>query len=380
MNFAKFIIAAAMAVSLSLPAGVALALEDWNTVLAKAKQEGIVVVHGAPGKRYAEALVAGFNKAYPDIRVQFSGASGRTDVPKLLRERKAGIYAWDVWVSGPSTAVGRLKPLGTFQSLRDFLTKDTMDDRHWSGGFDAGWMDKEKKYYYTFDGTTQNPIQINWDYMQKSSITSIKDLIKPEFAGKIVWDDPRFNGSGNGSSQTLFENFGEDFLRALYKQKIVFTTNRRQLAEWVVRGRYPIAIGVGENDLAVFQNQGLGKNVKPLPDSFYKIQQQSSGFGAVGVVDRAPHPNAAAVYVNWLLSKAGQEAWSQVPRNSRRVDVKPGDPGLAPRAGITYFNGQEEARFPTRLRLMEIAKETITAEMPKKEKSKKSKKKNSEEE
>lgn len=371
MNFAKFITATAAALTLGFSAASAVALEDWTTVLAKAKQEGVVVVHGAPGKRYAEALVAAFNTSYPDIKVQFSGASNRTDVPKLLRERKANIFAWDVWISGPSTAVGRLKPLGVFQPLQPFLTKDTMDDKHWAGGFDAGWMDVEKKFFYSFDGTTQNPIQVNWDFVKKGSITSIKDLLKPEFAGKIVWDDPRFNGSGNGSSQTIYENLGEDFLRAMYGQKIVFTTNRRQLAEWVVRGRYPIGIGLGENDLAVFQNQGLGKNVEPLPDSYYTIQQQSSGFGALGVVDKAPHPNAAAVYVNWLLSKEGQTAWAGVPRNSRRVDVAPGDPSLAPRKGIKYFNGQAEVHFKNRLRLMEIAKDTIKAEMPKKKKSKK---------
>ena len=373
MNFAKFIVTISAVVGFFMSGPAAQALEDWTTVLAKAKQEGIVVVHGAPGKRYAEALVAAFNKKYPDIKVQFSGASNRTDVPKLLRERKAEIFAWDVWVSGPSTAVGRLKPLGVFQPLQPFLTKDTMDDRHWQGGFAAGWMDIEKKFFYSFDGTTQNPIQVNYDFIKKGSITSIKDLLKPEYAGKIVWDDPRFNGSGNGSSQTIFENMGEDFLRQLYKQQVVYTTNRRQLAEWVVRGRYPIGLGVGENDLAVFQKQGLGKNIEPLPDSAYKVQQLSSGFGALGIVDRAPHPNAAAVYVNWLLSKDGQEAWAGVPRNSRRVDVKPGDPSLAPRPGITYFNGQAEKHFKTRAHLMDVAKETITAEMPKKKKRSKKK-------
>ncbi len=373
MNFAKFIVTISAVVGFFMSGPAAQALEDWTTVLAKAKQEGIVVVHGAPGKRYAEALVAAFNKKYPDIKVQFSGASNRTDVPKLLRERKAEIFAWDVWVSGPSTAVGRLKPLGVFQPLQPFLTKETMDDRYWHDGFDAGWMDIEKKYFYSFDGTTQNPIQVNYDFIKKGSITSIKDLLKPEFAGKIVWDDPRFNGSGNGSSQTIFENMGEDFLRQLYKQQVVYTTNRRQLAEWVVRGRYPIGLGVGENDLAVFQKQGLGKNIEPLPDSAYKVQQLSSGFGALGIVDRAPHPNAAAVYVNWLLSKDGQEAWAGVPRNSRRVDVKPGDPSLAPRPGITYFNGQAEKHFKTRAHLMDVAKETITAEMPKKKKRSKKK-------
>ena len=143
----------------------------------------------------------------------------------------------------------------------------------------------------------------------------------------------------------------------------------------MVRGRYPIGLGIGENDLAIFQKQGLGKNIAPLPDSFYKVQQQSSGFGALGVVDRAPHPNAAAVYINWLLSKAGQEGWAAVPRNSRRRDVKAGDAELAPHPGVTYFNGQQEKFFKTRIRLQEIAKEVITAKMPERKRQRSKKKK-----
>jgi iron(III) transport system substrate-binding protein len=338
--------------------------DDWANVLAKAKQEGLVVVHGAPGKSYAKALQDEFSKAYPDIKIQFSGASGRSDVPKLLRERKANIFAWDVWVSGASTSVGRLKPLGVFQPLEPLLRADITDDKNWLGGFAEGWMDNEKQFYYGFDGTVQNPIWVNWDIVKKTSITSVKDLLRPEFAGKIVWDDPRLNGSGNGSSQTLFENFGEEFLRALYKHNVVFTTNRRQLAEWVVRGRYPIGIGFGENELELFRSQGLGKNITPLPDNFWKVQQQSSGFGSVGVIDKPPHPNAAAVYVNWLLSKDGQIAWTKVPRISRRLDVPAPDPMLAPKPGIQYFNGQAEKYFPVRARLQEVAQQMIGQPMP----------------
>ncbi len=378
MNIRHLSVAALGAFALMISGASAELKEDWATVVAKAKKEGLVVVHGAPGKRYREVFVDAFRKAYPDIKIKFSGASNRVDLPKLLRERKAKIYAWDLWVSGSGTAVGRMKPRGIFQPLEQILTKETMNDKNWFLGFHDGWMDVEKKYFYSFDGSVQNPITVNWDLIKKSELTSIKDLAKPEFAGKIVWDEPRLNGSGNGASLTIFKNFGEDFLRQLYSQKIVFTSNRRQVADWVVRGRYPIGIGLGENDLKVFQKQGVGLNVKPLPDSYYKVQQISPGFGSIGFIDKAPHRYAAAVYVNWLLSKEGQEAWAKVPRNSRRTDVKPGDPALAPIAGVEYFNGQKEIYSKTRYKMQAIAKEVIAAPLKKRKRGKKKRKKKKE--
>ena len=117
-------VAAAMLACLAgAPAFAANAIDisDWPAVVAKAKQEGVVVVHGAPGKSYFQVFVTAFSKAYPDIKVQFSGASNRTDVPKLLRERKANIYAWDVWVGGRTGALGQLKQIGFFNPLDPIL-------------------------------------------------------------------------------------------------------------------------------------------------------------------------------------------------------------------------------------------------------------------
>lgn len=338
-------------------------LSNWEEVLVKAKKEGRVVVHGAPGRRYAEALQAAFQKKYPEIRVEFSGARNSTAIPRILRERQAGIFNQDIWTSG-SSAIAQLKPAGALQPLRPFLRKEIMEDKNWYGGFAAGFTDHEQTYFYSFDGTVQNPIHVNWDFVKKDQIKTVQDLLKPEFAGKIVWDDPRQGGSGNGSSLTIIENFGEDFLRQLYSQKAVFTTNRRQAAEWVVRGRYPIAFGLDHTQMEIFVNEGLGKNVQPLDDSFFKVQQISPGFGSVGIVDRAPNPYAAAVYVNWLLSREGQQAWIEVPRNSRRVDVQSADPKLAPKSGIEYFNGHHEKHAEARQRLQEIARQVIAAPMP----------------
>lgn len=49
----------------------------------------------------------------------------------------------------------------------------------------------------------------------------------------------------------------------------------------------------------------------------------SNGSGVIGVVKNAPHPHAARVFVNWLLSKEGQELYVKVMHQStRRLDVE----------------------------------------------------------
>jgi iron(III) transport system substrate-binding protein len=359
MRWLAVSVAATAAGIMGLATAPALALEDWASVLAKARQEGTVVVHGAPGKNYFAMFVTAFNKSYPDIKVQFSGAANAIETPKVLRERQAGIYGWDVWVSGPSSILSTLKPAGVFQPLRPVLRPEVMEDDKWTGGFNFGWMDNDQQFVYGFDGTLQHPLMINWDFVPKGSLSSLKDLLKPEFAGKIVWHDPRVSGTGNGTSQTVYRNLGEENLVALYKHDVTYTINGHQIAEWVVRGRYPVGIGFEEPELADFQAQGLGKNISPVPDTFLPIQQISTGFGGLALVDRAPHPNAAAVYINWLLSKDGQQAWTSVPRNTRRTDVKPAFPNLAPIPGRDYFVGQAEKNNKERVWLLQLAKQAI---------------------
>jgi iron(III) transport system substrate-binding protein len=343
----------------SLSSQAALAEDSWDEIVAKSKKEGLVVVHGAPGKGYETFSVNAFNKAYPDIKVQFSGAAGAIETPKVLRERQAGIFGWDVWMSGPTGALSQLKPEAFFAPLRPILRPDIMADDKWTSGFEFGWMDTDKNLFYAFDGTLQNPIMVNWDFVKKETITSLADLTKPEFAGKIVWHDPRVNGTGNGTSQTLFRNLGEAGINALFKNKVVYTTNSHQISEWLVRGRYPITIGIEYTDLEDFRKQGLGKNIGPLPESYWKAQQISVGFGGIGLVDRAPHPNAARVYINWILSKEGQEAFSRVPRNSRRTDVTPAFPELVPLPGKEYFIGQSEEFRDERVNMLSLAKKAI---------------------
>src|SRR5207249_4734449 len=83
---------------------------------------------------------------------------------------------------------------------------------------------------------------------------------------------------------------------------------------------YPIALGLNPLLLGQFQKQGLGKNLKLY--HFPEMDTVNSSSSALWLVNKAPHPNAARLFINWLLTKDAQVVWArEVETNSRRVDV-----------------------------------------------------------
>ena len=335
---------------------------EWERVLAAAEKEGQVNIGGPPGDVYRFALMEVFQKKYPKIKVEWDGAEGRAKIPRIVRERGAGIFNMDIYIGGSGSPLGALKPIGAFDLFRpELILPDVVDDAKWHEGLNAGFVDTEKKFIYAFDGTTQDIVYVNWDFVSKNDFKAFKDLLDPKWAGKIVWEDPRREGSGLNTAQIFLLSYGEGFLKKLLtEQKIVFTFDRRQLTEWVVRGRYPIGISVAEDQLKLFLEQGVGKSLKPLEDTTLS-KLYSQGFGSAAVFNRRPHPNATKVYLNWLLSKEGQTSWvtNTLSRNSRRLDVLSGDPKNILKPNEKYKNTQSEEFIPMRGAIMKMAKELI---------------------
>src|SRR5581483_7510844 len=74
--------------------------QEWEQVLAAARQEGRVVVIGTPGDTIREAMVGGFRKAYPDVTLEWSGVRGNDALAKISAERSAGVTTVDVVLAG----------------------------------------------------------------------------------------------------------------------------------------------------------------------------------------------------------------------------------------------------------------------------------------
>jgi ABC-type Fe3+ transport system substrate-binding protein len=108
-------------------------------------------------------------------------------------------------------------------------------------------------------------------------------------------------------------------------------------------------------------SQGLDTSfVKPLaPDEVGGVVADD-GTGSVALFSQAPHPNAAKVLINWLLSQEGQMAVSkQTGYNSRRTDVPPVSPTTVIDPNKKYPRIQTEATYPLFLRTMELSKEIL---------------------
>jgi len=110
-----------------------------------------------------------------------------------------------------------------------------------------------------------------------------------------------------------------------------------------VRGRAHIAFGIHPFVLQEFIDQGVANHVKnlDLPGSAY------GGGDIVALFNRAPHPNAAKLFVNWLLTKEAGETWSAATRaNSARTDVPIVSERFAGKPGVTYPDPTQEELLP----------------------------------
>ncbi len=326
---------------------------DWNKTIAAAKKEGKVVLIGPPGPDIRDAHTIGFQKKYPEINVEFSGMRGAEVAPKLLAELKANQYLTDIVVAGATTALLSLVPANAVVPLQPYLaTPENRDTSKWKNG-KLNFTDAAGIYNLYFGSRVQIAFVYNNELTppatMKAKIKSWKDLLNPEWKGKIAVLDPRQAGASLDLATYWYTNeklgMGKDFIRKLFTTQNVFISREeRQLLDFVAKGRYPIAIGPSGTLAFQMVSQGL-----PLA-LFGSGALQDGGFvvasnGTLSVVRNAPHQNAIKLYLNYFLSQEGQTEWSKAcGLASLRTDVaKNHIPEiLVPEEGVKYQENQLE--------------------------------------
>jgi iron(III) transport system substrate-binding protein len=315
----------------SAPAAAATtaAPSDWNGVLASAKQEGKLVLSTHAGSGY-EKYVEQVKQALPDLTVDATTIKASDYAARVVVEQQNGQYLWDVHMGPVSNIYTVLTPAGDLETIKPFLDSlppDNKDDSLWAGGFGL-FTDPNNPVTLITEFSDVGGVFINKDKVPEG-ISSMDDLLDPQFKGKIAVYDPTVSNGGSMSLAGLLAVKGDSFLQRLINEndaKYVATSN--QLTQWVAEGRYPIGFGVDATQLGELQKQGVGTNVvrnRALGD--YSL---ASG---LSVLKNAPHPNAVREYLNWALSRDGQIAWAQnasVDSSSRRLDVPVFHPDSTP--------------------------------------------------
>lgn len=311
--------------------------KEWEKTLAAAKKEGQVTVYIY---RY-ERLLETFRKDYPDIKVTSVTGRGAQLTTRIVAERRAEKYLADVYSGGANGNFNVLYKGKALDSLKPILIlPEVLDESKWYGG-EHRYADPDGKYIFAYLANPSSAqLYYNSSLVNPKEFKSHLDLLSPKWKGKIVSLDPRDTGLG-ATMQFLYYHpeLGPEFVKRFFGgMDITFSKNFPQMTDWLAQGKFALCMGCKDGDKA--KNQGLP--VDAFDTSGWKEGGSfSTGGGSLSFLNRAPHPNAARVFINWFLSRKGQMALQKLgdpddPANSRRIDI--------PKDGVPVSNRLIEGR------------------------------------
>jgi ABC-type Fe3+ transport system substrate-binding protein len=305
------------AVAASLAAGRAYAI-DAATVAA-AKREGEVTWYSTQIiNQLVRPVAAAFEKKYPGIRVRYIRANATEIAIKILNESRAGNPQSDVF-DGTSTVV----PLKHEGYVLQWLPEAAKS-------FPALYRDPEG--YWIASHIFINTPGYNTALVPKGGEPkTYQDLLDPKWRGKIVWDGLPSASGGTGFIATVLAEMGEEkgmeYLRAFAKQKVVnVAASAREVLDQVIAGEYPLA-------LQIFNHHAVISAKKGAPVDWIKMEPATGTLSTVSIHKNAPHPNAAKLLFDFIISDEGQKVFRDADYLTADPAVLPREPSLTPEGG-----------------------------------------------
>jgi iron(III) transport system substrate-binding protein len=317
----------------------------WEATLEAARKEGKVNIYMY---RYGKVLDV-FRNDYPEIRPYLLTGTGAQITTKILAERRAGKYLADVVGLGSSNyriLHQQAKILDPIQP--SLMLPEVLDVSRWYGGKHR-YLDPDGKFVFAYMANASGgQLYYNTGLVNPKEFTSYYDLFKPKWNGKIVALDPRPRTEIGTTMQFFYYHpeLGASFIRQFFGNKdITFSRDSRQMIDWLGQGKFAICFGCSGALKA--KNQGL-----PIEIFDTSTWKEGASFsvsgGTLSLPSRAPHPNAAKVFINWYLSRKGQMALQKLadpdePPNSARMDIPKDDvlPQHKLIDGRKYFDGTQ---------------------------------------
>jgi iron(III) transport system substrate-binding protein len=316
--------------------------KEWAAVMDAAKKEGKVVVAGSPDPVMRNDVIPKFTARF-GIPVEFIAGRSSQIVSRVETERASGIYSIDVYLAGPDTSANELYNDKLIDPLKPLIVMpEVADGSKWKTG-KVWFADPQEQFIVRAFSGVATWLFINTDHVKPEEVRHVKDLLNPKWRGKISTEDPTTTGAGANMAARLYYQVGEEYVKNLYvDQKTVRTRERRQMTDWLARGTQPICLNCREDD------------VRPLVKEGFKILEifEISGVPStingspwmLSLANKAPHPKAAQVFANWILSKEGLETYARGYGSATlRTDIDESflNPGNVPKKGVKYFDDTE---------------------------------------
>ena len=336
------LLACVLGSSVNAAADEAKSGNDWWRVVEAAKKEGQLTVYISG----YEAVLPFFEKEFPEIKITAVTARGNQLGQRLLSERRAEKYLADVVSSGANPNYQVFYPPKALAPIKAALIlPEVVDQTKWYLNKHQ-YSDPESQYVFNYVGSaTYGAVNYNSKLVDIKEFKSYWDLLNSKWKGKIEARDIREAGPGAGNTRFFYyhSDLGPPFIRKLFgEMDATLFRDFRQGPDWLATGKFSICFFC---DVDVLKRQGL-----PVDTFGPRVFKEGGGlvqqFGTLSFVDRAPHPNAAKVFINWLLSRRGQialqrsQANAESPADSLRIDIPKDDVPFQSRRldGVRYLD------------------------------------------
>lgn len=289
-------------------AGLAMLFSGHTGAIAQEHEGRVVWYHVLPSEA-AAALVKAFGEVQPDIEVEVVRSGSFAQVQRYTEEVNAGQVKADLLQHNAVDVFNQWAQEGL---IMDYQSPE------------AQHYPMEVQYPNRWVALRAFVTVIAYNPDEISEPSSWLDLLNPDYEGRIVLADPRTAGDALALYYVLRKLHGAEYWERMGQQGVVFQEGVVRMAEQVSTGEMWIGTNVGYRTVDF-------RDVKGAPiDMVFPEEGTLVVASPLAIATDAPHPNAAKIFFDWLLSEDGQKVViEQLKQMSVRMGSAP-TPGLPP--------------------------------------------------
>jgi ABC-type Fe3+ transport system substrate-binding protein len=268
-----------------------------------AKKEGKMVFYTSVETEFARVLTGGFEVKYPFIKTDIFRSTHDKILSRLNVERKAGTFTVD------TLSVGEFE---TYHMQKMGLMAPYKSPH--SGAYPEGFKDPNGYWTDLYDNlivTAYNTTRVKRDELPKRW----EDLLHPRWKRRMVLDKNEDRWFAN-MLYLMGEKKGMEFMQALAKQEIAIRSGRSLITQLLAAGEFDLQV------VAYWYRPHLMKK-QGAPVDWVGLEPAIVALHPISVVERAPHPNAAKLFIDYVLSEEGQRLFARRGREPARPGIRP---------------------------------------------------------
>lgn len=277
--------------------------EVTTDLVEAAIQEGQLTIYASTGESQIEAIVEGFREAYPEISTEYFRAAGTALFNRFASEAEAGAVMADVFMPNvqPSFVQDNSE---WFSELTPELVPNS-----------EAWPE-EFRTDHTVQVTVESILLVYNTETVDQPPETWPDVLDERYRGRVVLVDPNASPGYMSWYSVIRDQFGDEFLEALADLDPMWVDTAAVGAQQVATGGSDLAFPNYPSQTASLQASGAPIETVTDLDPTQGITTD------VAITADAPNPNAARLFVDWLISEEGYEVMCEDPVFSATVEVE----------------------------------------------------------